>query len=215
MTPRNTTHGASASARRTPAPKVVRSAPTPRTATLRGAAHSGSASGAGARLTASSSRGRSPSPSARPKPTPARPTPARPKADPRVAWRWWLLPLVVLAVAAIFVATYYPVARVQYRETREKVRLAAELKGIEARNGRLQASVDRLKTPEGVEDYARSQLGLVKAGEHVVVIVDGSHPASSTPATEPLTPPGLDSEEAVVPPVGPWTRFLDSIFGVQ
>jgi hypothetical protein len=117
----------------------------------------------------------------------------------------------VIAISAVFVTTYYPVAKVQYRETRERARLRAELEGVRARNARLDTQVARLKTPEGVEDYARVQLGLVKAGEHVGVVVDDS---VSAPAS--LTVPSalrLDSEEAVVPPIGPWTAFLDSVFG--
>lgn len=226
MTPRNTTHGASASARRTPALRAVRSAPSARTRPPRAATATAGAAAATAlpagraprsgKATAAASKRPSPKPAtARKTPKPAKP--AKRSTDPSVAWRWWLLPLVVLGVGAIFVFTYYPVAKVQYRETREKARLEAQLKGIQARNQRLQASVDKLKTPEGVEDYARSQLGMVKAGEHVVVVVDGSKPAASLPTTAlpAITPAKLDSEEAVVPPDGPWTRFLDSIFGVQ
>ena len=69
-----------------------------------------------------------------------------------------------------------------------------------------------MKTPEGVEDYARLQLGMVKLGEHQVVVVDG------TEATRTLVAggaPQIDSQEAVKPPIGPWTAFLDAIFGVQ
>jgi hypothetical protein len=120
------------------------------------------------------------------------------------------MPLLVIGLAAVFVVTYYPVAKVQYRETRERARLGAELEGVRARNERLTAQVDRLNTPEGVEDYARVQLGLVKAGEHVGVVVDGS---GSMPATIAVaSAPRLDSEEAVIPPAGPWTEFLDSVF---
>lgn len=135
--------------------------------------------------------------------------PARPH-EPS-SWRWWLLPVLVITISAVFVVTYYPVVKVQYRETRERARLRAELAGVRARNGRLDTSVARLKTPEGVEDYARVQLGLVKAGEHVGVVVDDS---ASTPATTAVPSAlRLDSEEAVVPPIGPWTAFLDSVFG--
>ncbi len=119
--------------------------------------------------------------------------------------------MLVIAIATVFVATYYPVAKVQYRETRERARLRAELEGVKARNARLGTQVARLKTPEGVEDYARVNLGLVKAGEHVGVVVDDS---AALPET--ITVPSalrLDSEEAVVPPIGPWTAFLDSVFG--
>ncbi len=142
--------------------------------------------------------------------------PARPTATKRPepsAWRWWLLPVAVLAATAVFVAVYYPVAKVQYRETREKVRLEAELDAIKARNARLQAQVDRLKTPEGVEDYAREQLGMVKAGEEVGVVVDSDTPTRT--AAVPALAPRIDSEEDVKPPVGPWTAFLDSVFGLE
>ena len=124
-----------------------------------------------------------------------------------------MLPVIVLAVLALFVATYYPVAKVQYRETRERARLAAELKAIQARNGRLQVAVDRLKTPEGVEDYARLQLGMVKQGEHVAVVIDGNE--STQTALAGPDEPRIDSEEAAVPAVGPWTAFLDVIFEVE
>jgi len=127
------------------------------------------------------------------------------------SWRWWLLPLLVVGLATVFVLTYYPVAKVQYRETRERSRLRAELAGVRARNDRLATQVDRLKTPEGVEDYARVQLGLVKAGEKVGVVVDDS---AAMPATITVASAlRLDSEEAVAVPAGPWTAFLDSVFG--
>jgi cell division protein FtsB len=152
-------------------------------------------------------------PSAAKAPTPK--SPSRPRNAPRPvepsSWRWWLMPLLVIGIAAVFVATYYPVAKVQYRETRERSRLSAELAGVRARNDRLAAQVARLKTPEGVEDYARVQLGLVKAGEHVGVVVDDG---AAVPATLTVASAlRLDSEEAVEPPIGPWTAFLDSVFG--
>lgn len=135
------------------------------------------------------------------------------RAKPRFTAQWWMFPVAIVTVLAFFVGTYYPVARVQYRETRERVRLQAELSALKARNARLRASVDRLKTPEGVEDYARLQLGMVKQGEHVAVVIDGddtSQTALSAPAT-----PRVDSEEAAVPAVGPWTAFLDVVFNVE
>jgi hypothetical protein len=107
---------------------------------------------------------------------------------------------------------YYPVMRVQYREAREKARLVAELETIQARNDRLREQVDRLKTPAGVEDYARSQLGLVKKGESVVVVVDEDKPADNTGVN---AAPVIDSAETTTSPAGPWTAFLDLVFGVQ
>jgi len=147
------------------------------------------------------------------KPSPKTSSKGKAARRPLLVPRWWMLPIVILAVLAIFVATYYPVARVQYRETRERVRLEAELKALKARNARLRAAVDRLKTPEGVEDYARLQLGMVKKGEHVAVVIDGDETTQS--ATAAPAAPRVDSEEAAAPPVGPWTAFLDVVFAVE
>jgi cell division protein FtsB len=202
MTPRNTKQGASANARRAPSKGAARAASPPRKA-----APSPARSGRSAPKSVSGVRGKAT----------ASGKPARPKKVARTvepsSWRWWLLPLLVIALAVVFAATYYPVAKVQYRETRQRALLRAELEGVRARNARLAAQVDRLKTPEGVEDYARVQLGLVKAGEKVGVVVDES---ASMPATITVASNlHLDSEEAVVPPIGPWTAFLDSVFGIE
>jgi cell division protein FtsB len=125
--------------------------------------------------------------------------------------RWWTVPAIMITVLAIFAWGYYPVVRVQYRETRERARLSAELQSIKERNNRLLTQVERLKTPEGVEDYARSQLGLVKKGEHKVVVV-----ADDAKTSEPSDGrPRIDSDETTDSPAGPWTAFLDLVFGVE
>lgn len=120
--------------------------------------------------------------------------------------------VVTVSAVGLLVWMYYPAAAVQYRETREKARLAAELKTLQARNDRLRKQVDRLKTPAGVEDYARSQLGLVKKGENVVVVVDGDE---AEEASQAAGRPEIDSDETTVAPGGAWTAFLDLVFGVQ
>ncbi|NTU72260.1 MAG: septum formation initiator family protein [Coriobacteriia bacterium] len=141
-----------------------------------------------------------------------KPTSVREQVTSSIAHRWWLLPLVVITAVALFIAAYYPVARVDYRETRERARLQAELDAIRSRNDRLSAQVDRLRTPEGVEDYARLQLGMVKSGEHQMVVIDGTE---TTQVASVALAPEIDSQEAVKPPVGQWTAFLDAVFGVQ
>jgi len=140
-------------------------------------------------------------------------TSSHPKRD--ASWfRWWLLPIFVIGAVAIFVVSFYPVARVQYRETRERARLQSEYNSLTSRNARLSTEVARLKTPEGVEDYARSQLGMVKSGEHVVVVVDGTAKPSAMTTVGSI--PELErSGETTVAPSGPWTAFLDSVFNTQ
>jgi len=194
MRPKNTQLGASASTRRTPSQRAGRGVPSPVT----------------------------PIRSAAPRPARGRadagvPVKNRPRATDSArrdasGYRWWLLPLVVMGVIALFVGAYYPVARVEYRETRERAALQAELGAIRSRNARLRSEVARLKTPEGVEDYARVKLGMVKRGEHVVVVTDGTEPTETSVAN---ALPEIDSQEAAKPPAGPWTAFLDAFFGVQ
>jgi cell division protein FtsL len=121
---------------------------------------------------------------------------------------------VVVAVA-IFVVTYYPVARVQYRETRRLAQYQNELKALQTRNQKLSVQVARLKTNEGVEDYARSQLGMVKKGENVVVVTDGTRPAKLTTAPVGAAPVIETSGIPSAAPTGAWTEFLDAVFSVQ
>ena len=194
MTPRKTQQGASASARRTFSKRGVRQTPSSATRTA----------AASPRVVRSEVAGVVRQPK-RPR------TPATARRDPS-GYRWWLLPIVVIGVIGLFIAAYYPVARVEYRETREKAALQAELSAIQARNARLRVQVDRLKTPEGVQDYALLRLGMAKKGEHVVIVNDGTEPTRSPVAA---SVPEIDSQEAAKPPIGPWTAFLDAFFGVQ
>ena len=129
-------------------------------------------------------------------------------------WRWLLLPVFVGAAVAICIYAYYPLAKVQYNEARNRARLQTELDALQARNDRLRTEVARLKTPEGVEDYARVQLGMVKQGENVVIVVDGNKPAPSLTSTVSVAG-RVDSDEQPVTAAGPWTAFLDSVFGNQ
>ncbi len=110
---------------------------------------------------------------------------------------------------ALFVLGYYPVARMQYQAVRERRELQAELATIEARNARLSKRVAALETSEGVEIEARQQLGMVRKGESLGIVIDGDE----KPATNAA--PRIDSDEVTAAPVGPWTAFLDAVFGVK
>ena len=194
MTPRNTQLGASASTRRTPSP--------------RGAVGVSSSATRASIASPRVARGHANAPACRAKRA-GKTAGAHRDAS---GYRWWLLPLVVLGVIGLFIAAYYPVARVEYRETRQKAALQAELGAIQARNARLRIQVERLKTPEGVEDYARLRLGMAKKGEHVVIVNDGS---DTDQVSMVASLPEIDSQEAAKSPGGPWTAFLDAFFGVQ
>ena len=118
--------------------------------------------------------------------------------------RTLLIPLAIIALVAIMAWSVYPVARIQYQESREKARLEAELVSLQARNTQLRSQVDRLKTPEGVEEVARESLGMVKDGEHVYVVTNLLEETTNTVAgcTSISEPPPTFSQS-----------ILDSVFG--
>ncbi len=100
----------------------------------------------------------------------------------------------------------------QYHEEREKQRLEQELSSLKERNSKLRAEVDRLKTPEGVEEVARESLGLVKEGENLYVVLEDGQ-------TEPTTTIDVDtapnSASVGAGDDGGWQRVLDMLFGFE
>lgn len=120
----------------------------------------------------------------------------------------WMIPLACAGLVIFAAWSFYPVARVQYGEQRQKARLEAELQSLKERNSNLRQEVDNLKTPEGVEQVARESLGLVKEGENVYVVLDGDETA-----TAPVLDP--DTASAAVPPESAWLKVLDAIFGFK
>jgi len=123
-----------------------------------------------------------------------------------------MLVVVVLVALGLTLWGFYPVARVQYREERDYAQLRAEYASIQERNVRLGKQVATLQTASGIEDRARESLGLVKRGEHSIVVVDKSQPATGSAASKV---PNVDIEEPVKAPRGPWTPVLDFVFGVR
>lgn len=119
--------------------------------------------------------------------------------------------VTVILIASLVLAAWvlYPVIRLQYQQQREKATLEQELAGLQARNASLRAQVDRLKTPEGVEEVARESLGLVKEGEQMYVVTEGEPTRAPAPDVTAQTR-SITASEATV-----WTEVLDILFGVK
>ncbi len=184
---------------------------TSRKTSYNGARSSRRTSPGGGRVVVASARKRPSHSSSAGRRTPARKVAATGKAKPRTASPSRRLHLVPLTLVVILIAaawSYYPVARMHYQEQREKARLESELAGLRERNSQLREQVDRLKTPEGVEEVARESLGLVKEGENLYVVLDGDETATA-PAAAPATPQ-LSLQQA-----GMWSRMLDALFGFE
>lgn len=138
---------------------------------------------------------------------PAR-TPARTRAARGRGVPHWVTPVAIAALIIVAAWSFYPVARVQYQEQRDKAKLEAELSALKDRNSKLRADVERLKTPEGVEEAARESLGYVKQGEDLYVVLDGTE-KEATPTTQPDTAPVSQDVSTG------WGRLLDMVFGVR
>ncbi|MDI6900818.1 MAG: septum formation initiator family protein [Anaerosomatales bacterium] len=105
--------------------------------------------------------------------------------------------------------TLYPVLQLQYEQQREVQTLEAELAGLKERNEVLSEQVDRLKTPEGVEEAARESLGFVRDGEDAYVVTGVEDPELAPEAVNERTRSADPTETAW------WWQALDLVFGVR
>jgi cell division protein FtsL len=112
-------------------------------------------------------------------------------------------------VAALAMGAYlYPLIRMDYASQREVEQLESQLESLQERNSELRQDVERLKTPEGVEQAARESLGMVKPGENACVVVDES--------SEPTVVVVPEAETVTMDEPAPWwRRVLDGLFGVD
>lgn len=136
------------------------------------------------------------------------PSKSRAVANRTVPRRAYVFPLAIVGLLVLSAWAFYPVARLQYVEERQVSRLETELEGLQERNADLRSQVDRLKTPEGVEEVARENLGMVKEGENLVVVLDGDETVRPA-VTEPDTSHIPEAEASL------WQRALDAVFGLD
>lgn len=73
----------------------------------------------------------------------------------------------------------YPTLKPLYEQQRDVSRLERELDGLRERNAYLRRQVERLKTPAGVEEAARSNLGYVRPGERAYVVIEDTSSAEA------------------------------------
>ena len=134
----------------------------------------------------------------------------RPIGPPPVALR-------VAAVLSVPLLLYVLVATGQkavenYRLNQEADALRVEIINLRAQNIQLQQDIERARTDTAIETIAREQLGLIKTGDHPIVVTSASNPAATT--NPPLTTsaaPTPAPERPVERPVWRqwWDYFLD------
>ncbi len=119
--------------------------------------------------------------------------------------------LAVLVVAVFAVALLYPSCASYYQEVRQLQQLQAEYEAIESYNAQMQASIDYLNTDEGVEDYARSELGWIRSDEKSAT-VEGVEVTKTDNSQDILY---AVSEESISAPDTWYSGILDVLFGYR
>src|SRR5205823_11005284 len=127
--------------------------------------------------------------------------------DPIVVRRPIGPPPLVLRLAAVLVVPlllYALVATGQkalanYRLNQEADALRGEIQVLRTENVDLQHQIEVARTDTAIETIAREQLGLIKPGDHPLVIVSNG----SAPAPPPIV------EAPAAPPKPVWRQWLD------
>ena len=125
-----------------------------------------------------------------------------------------LLIFVLVATLAALAALYLP-ARDYYVAWRTNDILTQQLAIREKYNESLQKDVDAMFTQEGIEDAARSKLGLVQEGEKTITVTGGDIASDKGSASdEPSTSAEVERAEQAVMDDSPWyLEWLDGVFG--
>jgi cell division protein DivIC len=119
--------------------------------------------------------------------------------------------LRLAAVLAVPLLLYALVATGQkalenYRLNQEAEGLRAEIIGLRQQNIALQQQIEQARTDTAIETLAREQLGLIKPGDHPLILVDRS----------PAPAPEQASAAVITAPQQPrptWRQWWDYFFG--
>lgn len=124
----------------------------------------------------------------------------RPTGPPPLALRLAAVLVVPLLLYALVATGQKAVDN--YRLNREADGLRTEILGLRSDNIQLQKQIEQARTDTAIESIAREQLGLIKPGDHPLVLVVQSAQASPAPTPAPAAPP---------PPA--WRQWWDYLFG--
>jgi cell division protein FtsL len=130
----------------------------------------------------------------------------RPVGPPPLALRLAAVLAVPLLLYALVATGQKAVENYQLNQQADALR--AEVVSLRARNIDLQQQIEQARTDTAIETIAREQLGLIKPGDHPVVIVSQDGAPARGPNLSQGTP------EAPAPEVRPtWRQWWDYFFG--
>jgi cell division protein FtsB len=126
----------------------------------------------------------------------------RPVGPPPLALRLAAVLVVPLLLYAL-VATGQKAAD-NYRLNQEADGLRSEIVALRAQNLQLQHDIEQARTDPAIETIAREQLGLIKPGDHPVVLLAQAGQAAAAPTSVPTPTPS---------PRPTWRQWWDYFFG--
>ncbi len=110
--------------------------------------------------------------------------------------------LVVPLLLYALVATGHK-ALDNYRLNREADALRTQIRGLRTENIQLQKQIEQARMDTAIETIAREQLGLIKPGDHPLVLVaQSAQPSAAAPPAAPSAPPAPT-----------WRQWWDYLFG--
>jgi cell division protein FtsL len=125
----------------------------------------------------------------------------RPIGPPPLALRLAAV-LVVPLLLYVLVATGQK-ALDNYRLNQEADGLRGDIVALRSENIQLQKEIEAARTDASIETIAREQLGLIKPGDHPVVLVSQSQRPAAAPTPVPVPPPAQPA----------WRQWWDYLFG--
>jgi cell division protein FtsB len=124
----------------------------------------------------------------------------RPVGPPPLALRLAAVLVVPLLLYAL-VATGQK-ALDNYRLNQDADALRAEVMGLRSANIQLQKQIELARTDAAIEAIAREQLGLIKPGDHPLVLISPAAQPAAAPAPAPIPAP-----------LPAWRQWWDYFFG--
>ena len=93
-----------------------------------------------------------------------------------------------------------------YRLNQQADALRAEIVNLRSQNIQLQQDIEQARTDSAIETIAREQLGLIRPGDHPILVNGDQTRASQAPNREPAPTP-------TPPPQPIWRQWYDYFFG--
>jgi cell division protein FtsL len=125
----------------------------------------------------------------------------KPTGPPPLLMRLAAVLVVPLVLSALFATGQKAVDN--YRLNREADALRSQVIALRSENIQLQQDIEQSRTDAAIETIAREQMGLVKPGDHPLVLVPPSGQPAAAPTAVPSPPP----------PAPAWRQWWEYLFG--